>query len=118
MSEKRQFVPRAHFECLLLYCGQVNTQSARKSVSGVTHKPPVWSVSIDEGNKEQVDRYLKRQQKLPEFVAGVGSLAVTASVCARQNATEDIFEMYYEGDDGESLQEALQPSVQVLAVLR
>jgi hypothetical protein len=99
-------------------CGQVNTRSSRKSASCVIHKPPVWSVSIDEGNKEQVDRYLKRQQKTAEFATAVGTLAATAGVCARQNATEDVFEMYYEGDDGGSLQEALQPSLNVLVVVR
>lgn len=97
---------------------QVNTLSVRRTSSAVLHTTPCWNISIDETNKEQVDRYLKRQQRHPAFVRGVGALATTAAACARQNSTVDMYELYYDGDTGESLTEVLNPALQPVATLR
>lgn len=97
---------------------QVNTLSVPRAASGITHKVPSWNVSIDEDNKDQVDRYLKRQQRQPDVVRGVAALASTVSSCVRQNATVDVYELYYDGDDGGSLEEELNPSVATRVKLR
>ena len=82
------------------------------------HSTPCWNVSIDGSNTVQVERYLKRQQRALATSAGLAELAATATVCARQNATVDIFEVHFEGEDGESLTEQLNPRVSSVAVLR
>ena len=96
----------------------MNTVSVRRVSSGAHHTTPVWNVSIDEHNNEQVDRYLKRQQRLPDFVHALTQVAGTARTCARQNATQNVYEVHYEGDDGSSLVEDLNPTVSVAFSLR
>lgn len=82
------------------------------------HTTPCWNVSIDGSNPIQVERYLKRQQRALSSSARLAELADTATACARQNATVDIFEVYFDGEDSESLTEQLNPRVSTEAVLR
>ncbi len=82
------------------------------------HAPPCWNVSIDGSNAVQVERYLKRQQRALGSSASLADLAETAAMCARQNATIDMFETYFDDDDGESLAEELNPRMLPVATLR
>ena len=105
-------------DCAPMMCNTaVNTYRHRMFSRGCTHVEGGWGEGIDSSDLQQTARYRRKVQRQPELVRSLTHAAAVASTCVRQNATVNLFEEYFAGDQHTGLGSDANPAVHDVTVL-
>jgi len=95
---------------------EMNTDTVVIKSTAIKHTEGGWPKEVDPTEKQDVKRFITKAQKQEDFKSSLQSLGTLVTKVMKQNATVNIHEVYFEGDQEDH--SSAPPSAKSLAVLR
>lgn len=96
---------------------EMNTEKVVIKSTGFSFVEGGWPKEILPDEKQDTKRFITKAQKQEEYKDSVVAMGPIIERCMKQNGTTDIYEEYYEGEEGEDFS-STPPSMKAIAVMK